>query len=81
VEPEPSRGPREPERPRAQDKGLHQVHPLGRRHKGRLTSNRMLKKPLPVFFNDGLYEVNSSKPYKLLNFLSLAIWQYIHGLL
>ncbi len=42
---------------------------------------RMLKKSVLDFFNHDLAEVNSSKSHKLLDFLSLAIWQSIHGLL
>ncbi len=41
----------------------------------------MLKKPIHGFFNHDLYEVNSSKSYKLLDSSSLAFWQSIHGLL
>jgi len=41
----------------------------------------MLKKSIHGFFNNGLSEVNSTKPHKLLDFFSLAIWQSVHGLL
>src|SRR3990172_528417 len=67
--------------------GLHPVHSKQRRHPRRdpqrdsvKGSNRMLKKSVHGFFNDGLSEVNSATPHKLLDFSSLAIWQSIHVL-
>ncbi len=40
----------------------------------------MLKKSVLDFFNHDLVFVPPSKSYKLLDFLSLAIWQSVHGL-
>ncbi len=49
------------------------IKPAAGKKGGKRRSNRMLEKPLPGFFNHDLAEVNSSKPYKLLDFFSLAI--------
>jgi hypothetical protein len=40
--------------------------------------SRVLKKAFLAFFNDGLHEMNSRKPLKLLDSKICAIWRYFH---